>query len=186
MNAPRWTAMCMAMGVVLSSCAGHGLSRDPAVYPHAGFGRVGCFAGASLAPRGSDSLDPQGSQALERGPWLVLDSLGPAELVRFPSEGARTGARVFRADTIVRHPIRWERIPGDSILVHEMAFFASTTWRLHLLADSVRGTARLPHDVFTIVDGKREQSVWRWDARGWRVPCAAVPIADELVPRQQP
>jgi hypothetical protein len=165
----------------LSSCAGHGLSRNPAVYPHAGFGRIGCFAGASLAPMGSDSLDPDGSQALERGPWLVLDSLDPTELVRFPDEGARTGARVFRADTIVRHFISWERIHGDSIIVHESAFFASTTWRLHMLADSVRGTARLPHDVFTIVDGRREQSVSRWDARGRRVPCASVPIA--VLPR---
>jgi hypothetical protein len=157
-------AMGFAMLITLGACAGHGLSRKPAVYPHPSFGRVGCYA------------DQNGSQAMDHGPWLVLDSLDASELTRFPKEGARTGVRVFRADTIVRHAVTWERISGDSIVVHEFAFFASTTWRLRVFADSVRGTATLPHDVFTIVDGKREQLVSRWETRARRVPCAAVPV----------
>jgi hypothetical protein len=73
------------MGVLLGACPGQGLSRNPAVHPNPGFGRIGCFAGASLGLQGTDSTGPQGT---ERGPWLVLDSLDATELARFPDEGA--------------------------------------------------------------------------------------------------
>ena len=166
----------IAVTVILAAGCMRTSAAVPPLYPHLGFGRVGCYAGPSLAANGRDSSGALSPRTLARGPWLVLDSLDAAELARFPEEAQRLGVRVFVRDSLIRHTVSWTRLGSDSILAHESAFFASIDWRLRVHPDSLVGSAMLPHDVFQIVDGARVQQVSRWSVRAWRVPCSAVPV----------
>ena len=163
-------------GLVVASRAsvGPAASSPPPVYPYAGFGRAGCWAGPGLRRMFATGSTRPTSAELAAGPWLVLDALtaGEAHAAGAP---VLVGSLLERRDTLERTLGRWARVPGDSIVFSEGSTFPSVTWHFRRSGDELIGTGVLVHDAVTVVNGVRQTSVSRWPVRLVRIPCTMVP-----------
>jgi hypothetical protein len=156
------------LACLLAGCFSRGASYKPAMYPHSGFGRVGCFAGPSLS-RFQDAAGVPTPEAIAHGPWLVLDSLVARDTAwRRSGEPASI---VMRRDSLLVYDADWRRVPGDSISITEYTY-PSVNWRLHLDGQQLSGEGILVSDL--VVNG--EQRVYRWPVTFPAVPCASVPL----------
>ena len=149
-------------------------------YPYAGFGRSGCYAGATLLYVDGSDVGRQTKATPVNGPWLVLDSVPIRRSLwrRFlwRRRVEQPAFVVERRDSIEARIGRWFRVAPDSIVVVE-GFNVTNELRLRLAGDELRGVGMMHHDVVTIgTEGDEERMVSRWPVWLARVPCAAVPL----------
>jgi hypothetical protein len=145
----------------------------PAMYPYAGFGRVGCFAGASLS-RGVAATGGPDDNALSRGPWLVLDSL-----IGIDTAWKRAGEPatfVQRGGSFESWWGNWRRITSDSIAIGE-GTYPPVVWRLHVGERELRGEGIMGSDV---MHNGAAAPATRWPVWLRQVPCSTVPIVAPL------
>lgn len=170
--------------LVLGACAPltRGSAVPPPAYPWSGFGRLGCYAGASLGRMHPGAPAPDAAAA-EEGPWLVLDSLSATEIQRggvtrhLTERDFRPAKLLERRDSLEWTSGYWYRVSHDSLVFEETSVFPAVVWRFRIGAAELRGEGTLVHDIATREhDGTLHRDISRWPVHVRRVPCAAVPV----------
>lgn len=161
------------------------------IYPRGEYGRIGCFAGASLnRMSGETTVEP--SAALSTGPWLVLDSVSEFEWrSAHPEHTAPIETRILQQATLLAQRETlvwvggfWRRSDGDTIVFREASTFPSVTWRLAQASFGLVGTGEVVSDLRSrLPDGSDLPSTRTWAVAAARVPCERIPQRPPNWPR---
>ena len=174
---------CLCLACANACISTRRSNEPPPLYPSTGFGRIGCFAGASLQQFYNGPSEHTDSAA-RAGPWLVLDSLTNTEAQRIlPKRPSALGALLQGTIVYPDEPAAtvvgpWQRPTADSVILSDSHSQPPVTWRLRWLHDDLIGEAALLSDLaVTLPNGRVFSPTHYWHVDLMRVPCRLVPHA---------